>query len=88
MNLSMVLLINALGKPSEASPFGWFVHNSEFPTPKAPVNTSAQYASMKVAVSFVNTCQSSWVNFGPFSFLKSLGVWGLCNLERLSPPKL
>ena len=66
----MVLLIKSLGKLSEASPFGWFVHNSEFPTPKAPVNTSAQYASMKVAVSFVNTCRSSWVNFelAPFHF--------------------
>ena len=52
-----MLLIRSLpsGSPGTSAPFGWFVHSSELLLPRVPKNTSAQYASMKDAVSFEKT---------------------------------
>ena len=57
MNLNIMLLIRSLpsGSPGTSAPFGWFVHSSELLLPRVPKNTSAQYASMKDAVSFEKT---------------------------------
>ena len=43
------------GSPGTSASFGWFVHKSELLPPRAPVNRSAQYAWVKVAVSFEKT---------------------------------